>query len=79
MDAERIGKALGASKDHFDWIGVANPPNQNSDNFSTPTPPGSNLEAIPVELRRESSYARAIFVGAALAIFRTIEAARAAE
>ena len=43
---ERIGKALGVARRTIsDWIGVANPPNQNSDNCLSPTPT-QNLEAI---------------------------------
>ena len=46
---ERIGKALGVARRTIsDWIGVANPPNQNSDNSPSPTPT-QNLEAIIAE------------------------------
>ena len=48
---ERIGKALGVARRTIsDWIGVANPPCENSDNSPSPTPtPTQNLEAIIAE------------------------------
>ena len=49
---ERIGKVLGVARRTIsDWIGVANPPNHNSDNSPFPTPT-QNLEAIMIHTGR---------------------------